>query len=134
MIDIAVKYADQIQWAFRPHPMIKAKLEKRWGKNETDEYYDKWSNMGNTQYEDGEFIDLFMTSDAMILDSISFIAEYTITNKPALFTIGKNTRVMLNEYGEKNFEVLYKTRRDFIKEDIQRFIEEVVLEGNDVKK
>lgn len=134
MIDIANKYADQIQWAFRPHPMIKAKLEKRWGKDEADEYYDKWSNMENTQYEDGEFIDLFMTSDAMILDSISFIAEYTITNKPALFTIGKNTRVMLNEYGEKNFEVLYKTRRDFIKEDIQRFIEEVVLEGNDAKK
>lgn len=134
MLEIAEEYKDRIQWAFRPHPMIKTKLENKWGKERAEEYYEKWESMENTQYEDGEFIDLFMTSDAMILDSISFIAEYTITNKPALFTVAKSTRVMLNEYGEKNFEILYKTRRDFVKEDIVRFIEDVVLEGHDEKK
>ena len=53
----------------------------------------------------------------MILDSISFIAEYTAVNKPALFTIGRNARVFLNEYGQKNFEVLYKAKEN-LKEEI----------------
>jgi len=74
-----------------------------------------------------------LTSDAMILDSISFIAEYTATNKPAFFTIGSTSRVQLNEFGSINYEVLYHTENG-LKEDIEKFIVDVVINGNDVKK
>lgn len=132
MLEVADYYRNSVQFAFKPHPMLKEKLYKRWGKENTDSYYQKWEEKENCQLEEGEFEDLFMTSDAMILDSISFIAEYTIVNKPALFTIGRNARVFLNEYGQKNFEVLYKTQGDLGK-GIYHFIDDIVLKENDFK-
>ena len=133
MLKLAEKYKDEVQFAFKPHPMLKPKLDEKWGIAAADAYYQKWADYENCQLETGEFKDLFIGSDAMILDSISFIAEYTITNKPAFFTIGKTTRVMMNTYGEENFKVLYKTVSD-LKTDIEKFIVDVVINGNDVKK
>lgn len=133
MFTIAEQYKDSIQIAFKPHPMLRPKLEAKWGKEESDAYFARWEELENGQYENGEFIDLFLTSDAMILDSISFIAEYTAVNKPALFTIGPKTRVKLNEFGRMNFELLYKTEGNLFK-SICNFIENVVLKGMDSKK
>jgi len=133
MFDIAKKYENEIQIAFKPHPMLKPYLYKKWGVESTDSYYQKWAELPNGQLETGEFEDLFLTSDAMILDSISFIAEYTATNKPALFTIGSKSRVNLNDFGMINFGVLYHTDRD-LKQDIDEFVKNVVIEGNDYKK
>ena len=76
---------------------------------------------------------MFLTSDAMILDCLSFIAEYTATGKPALFTIGSKSRVLLNELGKEIYEYLYHAQ-DTLKRDICHFIEDVVIAGNDVKK
>ncbi len=132
MFEIAEKYKDEIQIAFKPHPMLKPKLEKRWGKETMEEYYQKWAELENGQLEEGEFIDLFLTSDAMIFDSISFIGEYTAVNKPALFTVGRNARVWMNEYGKKNYEILYHAKEN-LKEEICSFIEDVVINGNDIK-
>lgn len=133
MLEVAETYRDKIQIAFKPHPMLKPKLDQKWGKEVADHYYEQWATLENGQLETGEFIDLFRTSDAMILDCISFIAEYTSVNKPAFFTIGRSSRVQLNDFGMINFEVLYKTESN-LKKDIIRFIEEVVIEGNDEKK
>ena len=132
MLEIADYYQERVQFAFKPHPMLKEKLYKRWGIENTESYYQKWEDRENCQLEEGEFEDLFILSDAMIMDSISFIAEYTSVNKPALFTIGRNARVFLNEYGQKNFEVLYKAQGN-LKEEIYYFIDNVVLNGNDSK-
>ena len=135
MFEMAEKYKDDIQIAFKPHPMLFPYLRsKKWGLEITENYYDSWANLENGQLETGDFIDLFLTSDAMILDSISFIAEYTATNKPSLFTIGPTSRVKLNDFGNSNFEVLYHTRGDHLKEDIERFIVDVVINGKDSKK
>lgn len=135
MFEMAEKYKDEIQIAFKPHPMLFPYLaNKKWGKDSAESYYNRWANLENGQLETGEFIDLFLTSDAMILDSISFIAEYTATNKPSLFTIGPTSRVQLNEFGGINFDVLYHTRGDSLKTDIERFIVDVVIKGKDTKK
>lgn len=133
MLDIAEKYKDSIQIAFKPHPMLKPKLDEKWGRRKADAYYKQWADLENGQLETGEFIDLFKTSDAMIMDSISFIAEYTAVNKPALFTIGRQTRVKLNEFGMINFDVLYKTENSLF-DDIVRFVKDVVIGGNDIKR
>lgn len=132
MLDVAEKYCKDIQFAFKPHPMLKEKLYKRWGKENTDNYYNEWSQRENCQLEEGEFENLFLQSDAMIFDSISFIAEYTAVNKPALFTVGRNARVFLNEYGVENYKVLYEAKHN-LKEEICNFIEDIVIGGNDYK-
>ena len=133
MFEIAEKYKDEIQIAFKPHPMLKPKLDYRWGKQSADEYYEKWANLENGQLELGEFQDLFLTSDAMILDSVSFIAEYMAVDKPTLFTVSPTSRVMFNEFGEKAYEELYHTEGETLKEDIDSFVKKVVIRGMDSK-
>lgn len=134
MLELAEKYQDSVCFAFKPHPMLKPKLYDMWGQRKTDEYYDAWANGVNTQLEEGEFVDLFITSDAMILDSISFVAEYTYTNKPAFFTYAKETRFPTNRFGTAVLKMLYRNKTsDTLNKDIQTFVEEVVINGNDTK-
>ncbi len=78
MLNIASRYSDKIQIAFKPHPILKKKLyiEGDWGRNKTDSYYLKWKNLVNGQLEESDYVDLFLTSDAMIHDSGSFLVEY----------------------------------------------------------
>lgn len=143
MLDIAKKYENSVQFAFKPHPMLQAALYSKpmnggpaWGREKTDAYYKKWEELPNGQLEEGAITDLFITSDAMILDSISFIAEYSATNKPALFTIsGSESKLNFDEFGQKAFDILYKTETsDFLRQEIEHFIDDVVLNGNDSKR
>lgn len=133
MLEIAEKYKEEIQFAFKPHPLLKVKLIRYWGEDAQRQYYERWENMENTQLEEGEFIDLFLTSDAMILDCISFVAEYSATRKPAMFTLGSHTRVRMNEMGDALLDQMYIAKGD-LKNQICSFIEDVVIAGNDVKK
>lgn len=130
MLHIAEKYKDKIQIAFRPHPLLKVKLFEYWGEAATESYYKKWAEIENGQLSEGEFIDLFLTSDAMILDCLSFIAEYTATCKPALFTVGSNSRVMLNEFGAQIYELVYHAEGD-LEAQICEFVESVVIGEHD---
>ena len=70
---------------FKPHPMLKSKLFRtKLGKAKTDDYFHFWETQSNTQFNDGEYIELFKQSDAMIHDSGAFLAEYIFTDKPSL--------------------------------------------------
>lgn len=130
MFEIAEQYKDKVQFAFRPHPILKSTAEKRWGKEWTSSYYKKWNEIENGQYFDGNFIDLFMESDAMIMDSCSFMAEYTAFDKPLFHTVTKTTRINMNDFGKELYKYCYKTETE-LKEDIIKFIENDVLDGND---
>lgn len=129
MLEIAKKYKDQLQIAFKPHPILKPKLYKHslWGKERTDTYYHYWETMENTQLEMSDYIDLFMTSDAMVFDSVSFITEYLYTKKPALFLCREGIERQLNEMGRISWNVHYKAKS---KEDIESFIN-LLLGGSD---
>ena len=133
-LELAAIYKDQLQIAFKPHPLLRVKLENEpnWGKEKTDAYYSKWMNIENGQFENSDYTDLFLTSDALIHDCGSFMAEYLITGKPALFMI-RNEVVMKewSEFGEKAVKVHYQSRT---KEQVIDFIENVVLNENDWMK
>ncbi len=86
--------------------------------------------MENTQLETGEFVDLFMTSDAMIHDSGSFVVEYHYTQNPAMF-VSKNMKPILEsitDFGKKAHQIHYLGENE---DDIRHFIDDVVLGGND---
>jgi hypothetical protein len=133
-LELAVKYKDKLQIAFNPHPLLRVKLENdpNWGKEKTDNYFDKWIKLENGQYGDGYYIDLFLTSDALIHDSGSFMAEYLITGKPSLYMI-RNESVMdyWTVFGEETLAVHYQSRNQ---QQVIDFIENVVLKGNDTLK
>lgn len=78
-----------VQMAFKPHPLLKSQLYNysSWGKEKTDEYYAAWEFLPNAQLETNEYVDLFMTSDAMIHDCGSFTIEYHHTLKPVMYLV-----------------------------------------------
>lgn len=132
MIDIAKKYSDVIQIAFKPHPRLKKELYQLdgWGEKRTEEYYKKWNDMPNTFVVEGDYIDLFMTSDAMVHDCSSFSIEYHYTKNPVMY-ISQNINAYkstLNEFGKKAIDLNYIGSSE---KDITNFIEDIVLNGND---
>ena len=132
MFEVAEKFKDEVQFVFRPHPVLYTKVVAKWGQEEAENYYERWNKLENGQYYNGNFIDLFKYSDAMIMDSCSFMAEYTAFNKPLFHTITKTSRTKLNDFGEELYKNFYKTE-DNLKEDIIKFIQDVVIGGNDYK-
>ena len=132
MLKLAEKYKEEVQFAFRPHQLLKFKLQKMWGYQATEDYYRKWQTMENTQIEESGYIDLFIHSDAMIHDSGSFTTEYLYLHKPVMYLVASdNARQQFNKFGEKAFECHYQGRNE---EQIEQFIQEVVIGGNDTMK
>ena len=134
MLELARKLEDGVEFAFKPHPKLFPKLcmLPSWGERRAREYYAAWDALPNGQLQQGEYIDLFLTSDAMILDCLSFMCEYMFTGNPQLFTLREaGARPRFNEFGEAVFGQLY---RGIGMEAVERFIDEIVVSGNDRMK
>ncbi len=132
MLETAKKYENKINFSFKPHPVLRDKLNMLWGEKKTTNYYQKWKNMSNGQLDEGNYIDLFATSDAMIHDCGSFVMEYLYTGKPVLFLMkGEKIIEEFNEMGKEALETLYQGRK---KSQVIDFIESVVLQEKDIKK
>lgn len=129
MLEIADKYKDQIQICFKPHPNLKGKLFQLWGQEKTNQYYEKWDNLENGQINEGDYIDLFAGSDGLIHDSGSFVFEYFLIDKPALFLIANDkVKEQFNDLGKEALENMYLA---YSKSDIEGFIQNVLLNGED---
>lgn len=138
MFQLAENFKNNIQIAFRPHPMLYGKVVKTWGKSAADAYYKKWDLYENTQlYEDGNFIDLFYGSDAMITDSCSFLSEYTAFEKPIFHAETASSRNNFNDFGNLLYEFIYKPsgiKKDDLENGIIDFINNVVIKRHDIYK
>lgn len=125
MLEMAKKYADQIQFAFKPHPLLKSNLRRYWSEEQIDAYYHQWSILPNTQIELGEYKGLFMYSDALIHDSGSFTIEYHYSHHPLMYLIknGVCHDENLNDFGKKAF-LLHE--KGFSSKDIEEFIVNII--------
>ncbi len=126
---IAEKYRNRIQIAFKPHPLLRSKLYRHpdWGVEKTNAYYDAWAKMPNGILAEGGYVDLFLTSDAMIHDSGSFMVEYLYTKKPVMYLTHPGHLNKVSELGRLAIDMHYKGGNE---QDVEAFIENVVL-GND---
>jgi CDP-glycerol glycerophosphotransferase (TagB/SpsB family) len=131
-IEIANKYKNFIQIAFKPHPLLKSKLYEHndWGKEKTDEYYSSWNSNDNSFFSDGEYINLFIKSDALIHDCGSFMIEYLYTKNPVIY-ISRQDTTYLSDFGKKAFNMHYKGSSN---SEIENFIKNVVMENDDPMK
>jgi len=133
-VELAKKNKEQIQIAFKPHPVLKPKLYElpSWGQQRTDDYYNVWQEMDNGQLETGSYEDLFLTSDAMIHDCASFMAEYLYTKKPIMFLVrSKIVKNKFNSLGKLIFDQHYKAKN---LQDVESFIKDVVIGDADELK
>jgi len=123
-VELAKIYKDEVDFAFKPHPLLKQKLyeHENWGKERTEQYWEFWRKSDNTQLENGAYIDLFIGSDAMIHDCSSFIIEYLYVKKPVLY-LNNTIRSGLNKYGQLGFDAVPKAQKS---SDIEDFIKAVI--------
>lgn len=130
MLEFKNKYKDKVQFAFKPHPQLKPALYKHkdWGKERTDAYYREWEEGENSSFVAGEYIDLFKSSDGMIHDSHSFTVEYLYVDKPVMFMTNYDRESQCNAVGKRAFAAHYHGTS---REDIQSFIEDVIIGGKD---
>lgn len=132
MIKMAKKYSEKVQFVFKPHPLLRNKLNKLWGKAKTDDYYEQWEKMPNTTLKEGEYIDLFLSSDAMIHDSGSFLIEYLYVNKPVMRTLNDiPLKKLYNPFALKCLEQYYMAHTE---DDIEMFIQNVINEVDPLKQ
>ena len=109
---LAEKHKNSVRWSFKPHPHLRPRLYSHpdWGKDRTDKYFEFWQKNDYTQLDEDNYIELFIQSDAIIHDSSSFIAEYAVTKKPALFLLSDSSKSLnfVNEFGSAALSSYYK--------------------------
>ena len=132
MLSMAKKYENSIEICFKPHPLLRNRLYTIWGEEKTVEYYEKWNKGNNTFLSEGQYINLFLTSDAMIHDSASFIVEYLYVNKPVLRTLnGQDLNTQFSEFGLLCLDCHYKSESE---QDIEQFIQNVINDVDPLKE
>ena len=128
------KYPD-IDFVFRPHPYLRAALENsaKWGKKRTDAYFQKMTSWKNASISTGEYMGEFAMSDGLIQDCGSFLAEYFYTGKPQCYMLKSkdDPKRAFTPFGQECIENCYKAYQE---SDIIKFIEEVIIGGNDPMK
>lgn len=132
MTKLAKEYGDKVQFVFKPHQLLKFKLQQIWGIERTEKYYSQWQEMPNCQLEESSYVDLFLTSDAMIHDCGSFTTEYLFTKKPVMYLIKNDDFISkFSTFGLMSFNNHYHGRTE---DDVRNFIESVVINGNDTMR
>lgn len=117
----------ELSWVVRPHPRLVSGAIAAGvfeSEREYEEYMNSWDSLPNAAViEGGGYYDIFDSSDAMIHDSISFLAVYLYTGKPMLRLLPDYPRAM-NELGREIEEVVYSVNGDDF-ESIENFIGDV---------
>ena len=134
LLYLAEKYRDRISFIYKPHPVLrKSAVESGFFNSfeEYDAYAEKWNRLPNARVvTEDSYLDIFATSDAMIMDCCSFLGEYLYADKPCLYLTGDEQR--FNGLGEKLMSAYYTVEgTDYTA--IETFLEDVVSDGKDTK-
>ncbi len=118
-------------WIFKPHPRFKFALLSNGVMNEkeVEEYYAEWERIGSV-YTQGNYFDIFKTSDLMITDSGSFLAEYLPTKNPLIRPVNSKG-IEFNETGSLLTSAFYQTKNN---DELLKVLDDVVINKNDYKK
>ena len=130
------KLYPNVDFVFRPHPLLFENLlvRKIWSQQQINDYIEKMESYENAVYDTtGDYLEVFVNSDAMIHDCGSFIGEYLYTEKPCCYMLKDLNQVYEGfvPLGQKCIEQHYKA---FNKKDILDFIDKVVIKGDDPMK
>ena len=124
----------ETSWVLKPHPLLMSMAIDRKvfpSIQACEEYLQMWDDLPNAQVYTGAYYQgLFATSDGMIHDSGSFIAEYQFVNKPMIYLTRAGEK--FNELGQAVLNASYLVdgkNFDTIAETMQK----VFIEGKDDK-
>ena len=141
----------EIDWVFKPHPLLREKivLTGFMSRTEMDAYYAEWARIG-TVCSSGDYQMLFMDSSLMLTDSGSFLAEYAATGHPLIHlwcpennvVIPRPTQLLMDAFYrvstpeelEKTLKLVVEERQDPKREERLRVVKELGLCDNDAAK
>ena len=120
----------ELNWVFKPHPCLYNFLfmSGYMKKEKADEYYRRWQDIGIV-CEDGDYMQLFQNSLAMITDSGSFLTEYLFTKQPCIHLVSEYFKG--NENVEKICQTYYNAHN---LDEMNKIFEEILINKNDAKK
>lgn len=129
ILEFAEKHPE-LNWVFKPHPCLYNFLfmSGYMKKEEADEYYRRWHDVGIV-CEDGDYMQLFQNSIAMITDCGSFLTEYFFTKQPCIHLVSQYFKG--NENVKRICETYYNVHNA---DEMNKFFEEVLIYKNDPKK
>lgn len=123
----------QIDFIFRPHPLLRVTLEQPhiWGEEKTNKYFiDIQKNQNMIYQAGGDYFETFVNSDGIIHDCSSFLAEYMFTGKPVCYML-KNKESIDKFFMDNGKQILNNCYKAFNKEDIYQYLDNVILNGDD---
>ncbi|WP_031491050.1 hypothetical protein [Succinivibrio dextrinosolvens] len=124
----------EIDFIFRPHPLLIPNLYLYWGKKKTDSFINKVLSNKNVTLDSSSFYyQNFAESDAIIHDCGSFLVEYLITSKPEFF-LEDDPKILdhyLNDFSKSCIDHIYLGHT--LKQACS-FIDKVVIGEIDNKK
>lgn len=132
--NIILDYAQQhpeINWIFKPHPVLKTAL-LRTGQSESsiENYYNAWEKFATCCY-DSNYIELFNRSTAMITDCGSFLLEYFCTGKPLIHLISQHCEHDPYQQTQEIFDTFYKVTKI---SDLTKTLDNLLISQNDFKQ
>lgn len=129
ILEYAKKHTET-SWIFKPHPRLKYALlrNKIMNEEEINSYYNEWAKIGRI-YEQGDYFDIFKSSDLMITDCISFLTEYLPSKNPLIMLVNRNS-CKLNSLGEKITSEYYKVNNN---SELEQVLNEIISKQNDYK-
>jgi len=125
----------EISWVVKPHPGLLFSAVETGVFPSTaafEAYLKAWNDLPNAQVYTGAYYqNIFATSDGMIHDSGSFIAEYQYVDKPMIYLTREGSK--FNKLGEKILSTSYRVDGRNLK-GIAFLMQKVFIEGNDPLK
>ncbi|MDR2738097.1 MAG: hypothetical protein LBB18_04150 [Puniceicoccales bacterium] len=131
ILNLASMYP-QTTWVLRPHPRFFFRVvdQKIMTRQELSDYISEWEKYG-TVLESGDFGDLFRSSDCLITDCISFLADYFPTKNPVFHLRSDAQAVDFNDFGKSIIETYYQIHSNA---ELDRLFSRVVIDGDDFMK
>lgn len=132
ILELPKKYPD-VDFVFRPHPMLFDNLRRYniWTEGQIQDYLDQLEAIPNIVYStEGDYMELFVNSDAMIHDCSSFIGEYLFTEHPCCYMYKPETK-MEDVYTPLGLRCLEQYYPAHTWDDVIEFIDKVVIAEND---
>ena len=131
-LDFAKEHKE-FSFILKPHPALRSSCisAKFMTEEEYDNYIAEWKSLSNANvYEAGNYFEIFKTSDLMITDCSSFLAEYYPTNKPIIL-LDRKTRAKFDNFGEKIKKGFYIVNAP---NELPNLINELLIINNDKLK
>ncbi|MDR2432405.1 MAG: hypothetical protein LBD34_01490 [Puniceicoccales bacterium] len=119
----------QTTWVLKPHPSFDQNVvaDGIMTQQELDEYYAAWEKYGMI-VRGGNYFDLFKTSDCLITDCISFLADYFPNGKPVFHLRRKEQTADFNDFGKDIINTYYQIHSNA---ELEKLFSQVMIDGDD---